>query len=187
MWACFCWVLKSWVFHVTLRTLPSCPGLTPTLHSTIGLIAGSATAPLLHQLEASQGGFLHFKESTFFNSVNTFINNNHMWCLFLIWWHLMILRWTGVTLCTLTIDIMWPLILSYKWLFMPLCFFLPPPPTIIWGPWIRDPQYEGKENILPQQFRFCAPGLQEVAIEWEVHPFSFGSHIFQKEKGEWES
>ena len=44
-------------------------------------------------------------------------------------------------------------------------FFLPPPPTIIWGPWIRDPQYEGKENILPQQFRFCAPGQQEVATE----------------------
>ena len=99
MRAFFCWVLKSWVSHVTLRTLrtlPSCPRLTPTLHSTIGLIAGSATASLLPQLEASQGGFLHFNERTFFNSVNTFINNNHMWYLFLIWWHLTILRWTGV-------------------------------------------------------------------------------------------
>ena len=36
-----------------------------------------------------------------------FTNNNHMWCLSLIWWHLAILRWTRVTLCTLTMDIMW--------------------------------------------------------------------------------
>ena len=56
-----------------------------------------------------------------------------------------------------------------------------------WGPWIRDPQYEGKENTLPQQLRFCAPGQQEVATEWELHPFSFGSHILQKEKGKSEN
>ena len=39
-----------------------------------------------HRLEASHCGFLHFKERTFFNSENTFTNNNYMWCLFLIWW-----------------------------------------------------------------------------------------------------
>ena len=38
---------------------------------------------------------------------NIFTNNNHMWCLSLIWWHLAILKWTGVTLCTLTMAIMW--------------------------------------------------------------------------------
>ena len=51
-----------------------------------------------HQLTASHSGFLHFKGRTFFNSVNTFtINNNRIWRLFLIWWHLTILRWTGIT------------------------------------------------------------------------------------------
>ena len=40
-----------------------------------------------------------------------------------------------------------------------------PLPTIIWGPWIRDPQHKGKENLLPQQFRAYAPGQQEVGTE----------------------
>ena len=35
------------------------------------------------------------------------------------------------------------------------------------GPWIRYPQYEGEENMLPQQFRVCAPGHQKVATKWE--------------------
>ena len=64
-----------------------------------------------HQLKASHGGFLHFKEGTFFNSANTFTNDNHMQRLFLVWWHLTILRWTGITYCTLTMNIMWLLIL----------------------------------------------------------------------------
>ena len=38
-------------------------------------------------------------------------NNNHMRCLFFIWWHLPTLKWTGATRCTLTMDIMWLLIL----------------------------------------------------------------------------
>ena len=58
----------------------------------------------LHQLKASNGGFLHFKGKTFFNSVNISTNNNHMWCLSLIWWHLAILRWIGITLYTLDIN-----------------------------------------------------------------------------------
>ena len=40
-----------------------------------------------------------------------------------------------------------------------------PPPTITWGPWIRDPQYEGQENTLPQQFRDHAPQQKEVVME----------------------
>ena len=107
MWAYFCWFQKSWVCHLTLKTTPSCPRLILTLHSTISLISGSAKHSPLHQLKVSHGGFLHFKEKTFFNSVNIFTNNNHVWCLSLIWWYLAILKWTGVTLCTLTMDIMW--------------------------------------------------------------------------------
>ena len=46
--------------------------------------------------------------------------------------------------------------LSYKWLFMLLQFPLPPL-AITQGPWLRDPQYEDKENMLPQQFRVYNP------------------------------
>ena len=61
---------------LTLKTMPSCPGLTPTLHSTIGLIAGSAELSPLHQWKASRGGHLHFKEKSFSKSANTFNNNS---------------------------------------------------------------------------------------------------------------
>ena len=60
-----------------LKTMPSCPGLTPTLHSTIGLTAGSAELSPLLKWKASRGGHLHFKEKTFSKSANTF-KNNHM-------------------------------------------------------------------------------------------------------------
>ena len=109
MWAYFCWLQKSWVCRLILKTMPSCPGLTPMLHSTISLTAGCAECSLVHQWKASHGGHFHFKEKTFSKSANTF-DNNRMWCLFLIWWHLTTLRWTGATLCTLTMDIMWLLI-----------------------------------------------------------------------------
>ena len=52
-----------------------------------------------------------------------------------------------------------------------------------WGPWIRDPQYEGKENMLPEQFRACAPDQQEVATKWEQYPFSLGSHVLLEKEG----
>ena len=39
-----------------------------------------------------------------------------------------------------------------------------PPPAITWGPWVRGPQYEGHENMLPQQFRDCTPKQQEVVM-----------------------
>ena len=77
MWAYFCWLQKSWVCCLILKTMPSCPGLTPKLHSTIGLTPGSVEHPPLHQWKASRGGHLHFKEKTFSKSVNTF-DNNHM-------------------------------------------------------------------------------------------------------------
>ena len=109
MWAYFCGLQKSWVCRLILNTMLFCPVLTPMLHSTIGLTAGSAERSPLHQWKASRGGHPHFKEKTFSKSVNTF-NNNHMRCLFFIWWHLPTLKWTGATLCTLTMDIMWLLI-----------------------------------------------------------------------------
>ena len=104
MWAYLCWLQKSWVCHLILKTIPSCPGLTSILHSTIGLNAGSVDHSLLHPWKASHGGHLHFKERTFSKSANTF--NNRMWCLFLNWWHLTTLRWAGVTM-----DLMWLFIL----------------------------------------------------------------------------
>ena len=61
--------------------MSSCPGLTPMLHSTIGLTSGSAERSPLHQWKASRGGHPHIKEKTFSKSVNTF-DNNHMRCLF---------------------------------------------------------------------------------------------------------
>ena len=73
MWAYFCWLQISWVCRWILKTMSSCPGLTPMLHSTIGLTAGSS--------ERARGGHPHFKEKTFSKSVNTF-DNNHMRCLF---------------------------------------------------------------------------------------------------------
>ena len=97
MWVYFCWLQISWVCCCILKTIYSCPGLTPMLHSTIGLTAGSAEHSPLHQWKASQGGHPQFKEKTSSRSVNIF-DNNHMWCLFFIWWHLPTLKWTGATL-----------------------------------------------------------------------------------------
>ena len=82
MWAYFCWLQKYWVCHLILKTMPSCPGLTPMQHFTISLTAGSVEHSPLHQWKASCGGHLHFKEKTFSKSANTF-DNNRMWCLFL--------------------------------------------------------------------------------------------------------
>ena len=62
-------------------------------------------------LSTSSGGCLRFRERTFPNSDTTFTNNSHTWCLFLMWWHLTILKWTVATLCTLTMEIMWLLTL----------------------------------------------------------------------------
>ena len=79
MWAYFCWLQKSWVCRLILKTMPSCPGLTPMLHSPISLTAGSVDHSLLYPWKASHGGHLHFKERTFSKSANTF--NNLLWCL----------------------------------------------------------------------------------------------------------
>ena len=117
MWVYFCWLQMSWVCSLILKTMSSCSGLTSMLHSTIGLTAGSAERSPLCQWKASCGGHPHFKEKTFSKSVNTF-DNNHMRCLFFIWWHPPTLKWTGTTLCTLTVDIMWLLILILIVLFL---------------------------------------------------------------------
>jgi len=46
-----------------------------------------------------------------------------------------------------------------------------PPLAITQDPWIRDPQYEDKENMLPQQFRVYAPSQREEVTEQFLHPF----------------
>ena len=116
MWVYFCWLQKSWVCRWILKTMSSCPGLTPMLHSTIGLTAGCAECSPLHQWKASHGVHLHFKEKTLqvckylqqqsylMPLLNLMISNN--------------LKWTGATLCTLTMDIMWLLILILIVLFL---------------------------------------------------------------------
>ena len=117
MWVYFCQLQKSWICRWILKTMSSCPGLTPMLHSTIGLTAGSAEHSPLRQWEGFPWWTSHFKKKTFSKSANTF-DNNHMRCLFFIWWHLPTLKWTGATLCTLTMDIMWLLIMILNVLFL---------------------------------------------------------------------
>ena len=51
------------------ETMSSCPGLTPMLHSTIGLTAGSVEHSPLHQWKAFGGGHLHFREKKNFLQV----------------------------------------------------------------------------------------------------------------------
>ena len=66
---------------MTLKTTRSCPGLIPTLHSIMlksKLLALWSTPPS-HQLKISHGGFLYFKEKTFFNSVMTTGNPKMDW------------------------------------------------------------------------------------------------------------
>ena len=124
MWAYFCWLQISWVGCWILKTMSSCPGLTLMLHSTVGLTAGSAERSPLPQWKTSRSGHPHFKEKTFSKSMNTF-DNNHMRCLFFFWWHLPTLKWTGATLCTLTMNIMWLLImiLNVVFLLFALCIY----------------------------------------------------------------
>ena len=114
MWACFCWLQKSWVCHLILKTMLSCPGLILVLQSTISLTAGSVEHSLLHQWKASHDGHLHFKEKTFSKSANNF-DNSLMWYLFFIWWHLTTLKWL-----------------------LNLLLLQQLPPTTSWGPWIRN-------------------------------------------------
>ena len=59
--------------------MSSCTGLIPMLYSTIDIIGGSAECSLSHKLKASHGGYLHFKENIFFNSVMTFNNPKMDW------------------------------------------------------------------------------------------------------------
>ena len=52
----------------------------------------------------------------FLQVLNTF-NNNHMRCLFFMEWHLTNLKLTGTTLCCLTMDVTWLLILTIPGLY----------------------------------------------------------------------
>jgi len=78
-------------------------------------------------------------------------------------------------------------LLSYKWLsrLLQVHNLLQ---LLLGAPGSETPQYEGQENMLPQQFKACAPGQQEVVTEREWCPFSLGSHILLKEKegGGWQ-
>ena len=49
--------------------------------------------------------------------------------------------------------------------------FLLPPLAIIQGHWIRDPPYEDKDNMLPQQFRVYTSSRQEKVTERFLQPF----------------
>ena len=110
MWACFCWHQKFWVCRLILKTtFLSWAHSYAAFHNWSKWWVCRALSP--HQWKVSQGGNLHFRERTFSQSATIFNNNNHMWCLSLIWWHLTILIWIGVTLCTWTTDIMWLLTL----------------------------------------------------------------------------
>ena len=55
-------IQKSCVGRFILKTMPSCPGLTPMQHFTVSLTAGSVEHSPHHQWKASHGGHLHFKE-----------------------------------------------------------------------------------------------------------------------------
>ena len=105
MWACFCWLQKSSVCCLTLKTRPSCPGITLMLHFTTGLITGSLWSTLFISGRLPCWAS-PFEGKDFLQVCKSFYNNNYMWCFFLIWWHLTILRWTGATLCTLTTGTM---------------------------------------------------------------------------------
>ena len=45
------------------------------------------------------------------------------------------------------------------------------------GPLIRDPQYEGEENMFPQQFRDQTPKQQEVVMGLKGPPFPLATEF----------
>ena len=53
---------KILILPLILKTMLSCPGLTPMQHFTISLKAGSMEHSPPHQWTCSHGGHLHFKE-----------------------------------------------------------------------------------------------------------------------------
>ena len=65
-----------WPSGQRLPVLPSFPCHIPQSTELLGL---QSTLPT-HQLKSSHGGFLHFKEETFFHSVITFSNPKRDWC-----------------------------------------------------------------------------------------------------------
>ena len=108
MWAYFCWLQKSWVCLLILKTMPSCPGLTPMLHFIIGLTAGSVEHSPLHHERLPAADISTSRKRL---SPSLQIPSTAIICDVFIWWHLSTLKWAGATRCTLTLDIMWLLIL----------------------------------------------------------------------------
>ena len=65
MWACFCWLQKSWVCLLALKTTPSCPGLIPTPHNcwVCGALPSSSIKDFPWWVSPLQGkDFLQFWE-----------------------------------------------------------------------------------------------------------------------------
>ena len=56
-------------------------------------------------------------------------------------------------------------------------------PTTTWGPWIRNPQYEGLENMLPHQFGDNAPCQLGSSYRMKTMPLFPRQHNFLKRKG----
>ena len=52
------------------------------------------------------------------------------------------------------------------------------------GPWMRDPQYEGRENMFPQKFRDDAPDQVKRSCGMRTVPLSFDNIILLNERGE---
>ena len=64
-WACFCWLQKSWVCLLALKTTPSCPGLIPTPHNcwVCGALPSSSIKDFPWWVSPLQGkDFLQFWE-----------------------------------------------------------------------------------------------------------------------------
>ena len=64
-----------------------------------------------------------------------------------------------------------------------LLLLLQLPPAIIWGPWIRYPQYEDQENMLPHQFRDNAPCQLGSSYGTRTKPPFPRQHNSPKRKG----
>ena len=108
MWVYLWWLQNSWVCRLILKTMPSCPGLTPTQHFTISITSGFVEHSLLINGRLPMVDIS--TSSKFFLQVCEYLwQQSYVMPLF-IWRHITILKWTGATRCTLTMDIMWLLI-----------------------------------------------------------------------------
>ena len=105
---------KILILPLILKTMLSCPGLTPTQHFTNSLTAWSVEHSLLINgrlpmvdISTSRKFFLQVCEYLW--------QQSYVMPLF-IWRHITVIKSTGATCCTLTMDIMWLLILLIHFL-----------------------------------------------------------------------